>query len=92
MTAPPAIPQLRPLAIGELLDVSIKICLRHWKTLLKIVLVVTVPVQLLSILVLVSTAPDSLRNESFLDAARARTRPTTGRRAPRISAGRSSPG
>jgi hypothetical protein len=41
-------PRLRPLSLGEILDVSIKICLAHWRTLLKAVLVVVVPVQILS--------------------------------------------
>jgi hypothetical protein len=41
-------PRLRPLSLGEILDVSIKICLRHWRTLLKAVLIVVVPVQLVS--------------------------------------------
>ena len=44
-------PQLRELALGELLDVSFKICLAHWQTLLKAVLVVIVPVQVISTLV-----------------------------------------
>ncbi len=44
-------PQLRELALGELLDVAFKICLAHWRTLLKAVLVVIVPVQILSTLV-----------------------------------------
>ena len=44
-------PQLRELALGELLDVSVKICLSHWRTLLKAVLVVIVPVQIISTLV-----------------------------------------
>jgi hypothetical protein len=39
-------PQLRPLSLGEILDVSIKICVAHWRTLLKAVLVVVVPVQI----------------------------------------------
>jgi hypothetical protein len=41
-------PRLRPLSLGEILDVSIKICLAHWRTLLKAVLVVVVPVQIVS--------------------------------------------
>lgn len=69
MNAPVAPPQLRPLGLGEILDVSIKICVRHWRTLIKIVLVVTVPVQLLSLVVLVSTAPDSLSETDYLDTA-----------------------
>lgn len=41
-------PRLRPLSLGEILDVSIKICLRHWRTLLKAVAVVVVPVMIVS--------------------------------------------
>ncbi|MEJ7797997.1 MAG: hypothetical protein WKF42_05820 [Solirubrobacteraceae bacterium] len=41
-------PRLRPLSLGEILDVAIKICIAHWRTLLKAVLVVVVPVQILS--------------------------------------------
>jgi hypothetical protein len=41
-------PRLRPLSLGEILDVSIKICVAHWRTLLKAVLVVVVPVQIVS--------------------------------------------
>ena len=44
-------PQIRELALGELLDVSFKLCLAHWQTLLKAVLVVIVPVQIHSTLV-----------------------------------------
>ncbi len=43
-------PRLRPLSVGEILDVSIKICIAHWRTLLKAVLVVIVPVQIVSTL------------------------------------------
>jgi hypothetical protein len=39
-------PRLRPLSLGEILDVSIKICVAHWRTLVKAVLVVVVPVQI----------------------------------------------
>jgi hypothetical protein len=41
-------PRLRPLSLGEILDVSIKICLANWRTLIKAVLVVVVPVQIIS--------------------------------------------
>ena len=44
-------PPLRELALGELLDVALKICLAHWRTLLKAVLVVIVPVQIVSTIV-----------------------------------------
>jgi hypothetical protein len=48
--AEPFRPRLRPLSVGEMLDVSIKICVAHWRTLLKTVLVVVVPMQILSTL------------------------------------------
>jgi hypothetical protein len=48
--AEPYRPRLRPLSVGEMLDVSIKICVAHWRTLLKTVLVVVVPMQILSTL------------------------------------------
>jgi len=43
-------PRLRPLSVGEILDVSIKVCLANWRTLLKTVLIVVVPLQILSTL------------------------------------------
>lgn len=52
MSAPEAKrPQIRELALGELLETAVKICLAHWRTLLKAVLVVIVPVQIISTLV-----------------------------------------
>lgn len=55
MNAPPS---LRPLGVGEILDVSINIFTKNFLTFLKIVLVLVVPVQLVSVLVLVSTVDD----------------------------------
>jgi len=49
--------ELRPLRIGEILDVSIKIYLRNAKTLFLAVLVVQAPLQVLSFFVLSSTVP-----------------------------------
>ena len=43
-----SVPVLRPLGIGEILDVAIKITTRHWWTLVRIVVVVVVPLQLLA--------------------------------------------
>jgi hypothetical protein len=40
-------PELRPLAVGEVLDVAIKITVRHARTLFLLVLVVVAPAQLL---------------------------------------------
>jgi hypothetical protein len=44
-------PRLRPLSVGEILDVSIKICVANWRTLIKAVLVVVVPVQIVATIV-----------------------------------------
>lgn len=49
MTTPETIrPRLRPLSLGEILDVAIKICISRWRTLLMSVLIVVVPVQIIS--------------------------------------------
>jgi hypothetical protein len=51
-------PQLRPLRIGEILDVAITIYRRNAKTLLTLVLVVVGPVEVLSALIQASALPD----------------------------------
>ena len=51
-------PGLRPLAFGEILDVALKIFGRHWRTLVACVLVPTVPIQIVSVLVVLSIAPE----------------------------------
>jgi hypothetical protein len=48
-------PQLRPLALGEILDVAIKLLRRNWRTLAILVLVVSVPVAIISLLITTST-------------------------------------
>jgi hypothetical protein len=53
-------PGLRPLGLGEILDVGIKLYLRHWRTLMLCVVWVVLPVQIISVLVLLSVAPESL--------------------------------
>jgi len=50
-------PSLRPLRIGEVLDVTIKLYLRNARTLLLLVLVVAAPLHLLAALIGLSTAP-----------------------------------
>ncbi len=57
---PAAVPELRPLGIGEILDVGIKITTRHYWTLARAVLVVVVPVQLLAAIVDLSVADGAL--------------------------------
>jgi hypothetical protein len=51
MTPEETRPRLRPLSLGEILDVSIKIFIAHWRTLLKAVLVVVVPVQVIGTII-----------------------------------------
>ncbi len=55
---PPAEPPgLRPLSVGEVLDRSVKLYMANFGTLAKIVLVIVVPVQLISLAVTISTFP-----------------------------------
>jgi hypothetical protein len=60
-------PRLRPLSLGEILDVAFKICFAHWKTLLKAVLVVIVPVQIISTILTADYVIDSLDFKSSAD-------------------------
>ena len=62
-------PQLRPLGIGEILDVSLKIAWRNAGTLLRIVLFVVAPAQALSALIQVSATPDYQPGQGFLDTS-----------------------
>jgi hypothetical protein len=57
---PDAIPQLRPLGIGEILDVGVKITTRHFWTLARAVLVVVVPLQLVAAVIDLSLAGGAL--------------------------------
>jgi hypothetical protein len=59
-TAPP---QLRPLALGEIIDVSIKLVRRNWRTLAMAVLVVAVPVAVVSMLITTSTTTYDASND-----------------------------
>lgn len=51
-------PALRPLRVGEVIDVAVKVYTRNAATLLKIALVVIAPVQILGALILLSSVPD----------------------------------
>lgn len=53
------VPDLRPLSVGEIIDVAIKIWRRHLPTLARIVFVVVAPVQILAALVAASVSPDT---------------------------------
>ena len=59
MGTPPPPPDLRPLRIGEILDVAIKVYTRHAGTLFRLVLFIVAPVQLFGAIVLISTVPDA---------------------------------
>ncbi len=48
-------PQLRPLSFGEVLDVSIKLCVRHWRVLVPIAVALSLPLALASSFVQLST-------------------------------------
>ncbi len=59
MSVQESAPQLRPLGIGEILDVGIKIYSRHWLTLFKIVVFVVLPAQILVNIAEISAAPSN---------------------------------
>jgi hypothetical protein len=62
-------PQLRPLGIGEILDVAMKIVWRNAGTLLRVVVFVVLPVQIASTLIAVSATPNADSNFSGSDVA-----------------------
>jgi hypothetical protein len=66
---PPSAPDLRPLGVGEVLDVALKLFFRHAGTLLVAVGVVIVPVQLLLVPVFTSALPDPQESGTALDPA-----------------------
>ncbi len=47
--------QLRPLSIGEILDVAFKLYFRHWKTFMAIVALIAIPAAALTGLIIAST-------------------------------------
>ena len=51
--------ELRPLPIGEVLDVAIKIVWRHARTLIPLVFLIVAPVQILAALIQASALPDA---------------------------------
>ena len=56
--------ELRPLGVGELLDVAIRLALRNAGTLIRAVIVVVLPLQIISAIVTVSGQGHSLRDEN----------------------------
>ena len=51
--------QLRPLGVGEILDVGLKIAWRNAGTLLRVVVLVMLPIQILTALIVIAATPDS---------------------------------
>ena len=66
-------PALRPLGIGEILDVSLKIAWRNLGTLVRIVLVVVLPAQALIAIVDISAIPDYRPGSDLLPSGRGGT-------------------
>ncbi len=66
---------MRPLSVGEILDVAIKVYLRHAGTLFRVVLVVVAPIEVLNTLVFASALPDDLNRPAFAPAAPGETEP-----------------
>jgi|GEM_PF-287605 len=64
--------ELRPLSVGEKLDVAIKIYWRNALTLFRVVLLVVAPVQAVTALILASATPE---NETFLQPSFDPTQP-----------------
>jgi hypothetical protein len=63
--APVLVPDLRPLSVGEIIDVAIKIWRRHLPTLARIVFVVVAPLQVLAALVAASVSSTDTAFETF---------------------------
>ncbi len=59
------VPDLRPLSVGEIIDVAIKIWRRHFSTLARIVFVVVAPLQVLAALVAASVSADEPAFETY---------------------------
>lgn len=56
--------QLRPLRVGEILDVALKIYLKNASPLMKLVLIFVAPFQALAVLVAASTTPEAISDIS----------------------------
>ncbi|MGH2920122.1 MAG: hypothetical protein ACRDLS_16205 [Solirubrobacteraceae bacterium] len=67
-------PRLRPLSFGEILDVAIKLCVANAATLLRAVVFVVLPVQIVSTIIMISTG--SAEFDVFGDTSGKTTRET----------------
>ena len=56
--------QLRPRGVGEILDAAFRLCLTHWRPLVTATLVVVVPVQVLTTIVLFSAFPEGITTDA----------------------------
>ena len=63
-----SVPELRPLGVGELLDVALKIWRRHFWTLAKVVFVVVAPMEVLSSLLITSVSEEEALFETDFGA------------------------
>ncbi len=66
---------MRPLSVGEVLDVAINVYLRHAGTLFRVVLVVVAPVEVVSSLVQLSALPDAANRPALSPPAPGETQP-----------------
>ena len=64
MSAQASPPQLRPLGIGEILDVGLKIYFRNWLTLFKIVVFIVLPAEILANVIEISALPSGTTVDS----------------------------
>ena len=64
MFAQASAPQLRPLGIGEILDVGLKIYFRNWLTLFKIVVFIVLPAEILANVIEISALPSGTTVDS----------------------------
>ena len=62
------LPRLRPLGVGEILDVGMKVTWRNARTLMLAVVVVVLPVEILNAIILVSSLPSgtTIEHGSFI--------------------------
>ena len=72
-----SVTQLRPLGVGEILDVAITIYRRNFRTLLTLVFVVVAPFEILSALIQASARLPGCRQERGPESPALRVAPKT---------------
>lgn len=73
-----AAPRLKPLDVGQKLDVAVKLTMREFSSLMKAVLVILVPVTLVSLLITLSTLPDDWVTGGAFDTGTTSADPSAG--------------